>query len=164
MLIPQKMVRSVFRYVCERMWWARGNSKKRKEGTQTHTRAHARSHAVQETDMQLTFLNGVSKLYVTTTLTTTRRWTSRTWRTNATRKRQNRACCSQSSRRNGLQHVYYYDTCGIEINKKEKEYQQNEIFFRINRTKRTHTRTRTPPKKKSEIKNAAKPKNVQILL
>lgn len=47
--------------------------RKEKKG---HERTHARTHAhmqCRKTDMQLTFLNGVSKLYVTTTLTTTRR-------------------------------------------------------------------------------------------
>lgn len=73
MLIPQKMC-DVCSDMCVNECDGREETvRKEKMG---HERTHARTHAhmqCRKTDMQLTFLNGVSKLYVTTTLTTTRR-------------------------------------------------------------------------------------------
>lgn len=73
MLIPQKMCE-----VCLDMCVNEcdGREETVRKEMKRHERTHARTHAhmqCRKTDMQLTFLNGVSKLYVTTTLTTTRR-------------------------------------------------------------------------------------------
>ena len=73
MLIPQKMCD-----VCSDMCVNEcdGREETVRKEMKGHERTHARTHAhmqCRKTDMQLAFLNGVSKLYVTTTLTTTRR-------------------------------------------------------------------------------------------